>query len=161
MASTYHQTTAHAVSLIEPGPDNRRCRPAAKSGARPDMASTGGRVRSSASFNRANSLLHGKAVRSCRTWPNRRLIDRWANSLLYKSEMIGFYARSYGQDVRPSQPRGRRPHRGAGCPTEAIVEQAFPMGIIEPAMIGTTERHSALPSLCLDLLLAELRLTRP
>ncbi|MDH3661109.1 MAG: hypothetical protein OEU92_13975 [Alphaproteobacteria bacterium] len=49
---------------------------------------------------------------------------------------------------------------GSATP-EAMVEQAFPMGIDEPAMNGNAERRLAGLALRLDLLLAALRLTRP
>jgi hypothetical protein len=41
------------------------------------------------------------------------------------------------------------------------MEQAIPMGFDKPAMMKTREQHAAVLSLRLDLLLAELRLTRP
>jgi hypothetical protein len=41
------------------------------------------------------------------------------------------------------------------------MEQAIPMGFDEPAMIWIAERRIAGLTLRLDLLLAELRLTRP
>ena len=71
-------------------------------------------------------------------------------------ETIGLYS----QNVRASvgsvtSTQGQRPT------FEAVMKQAFPEGIVQPAMIDTPDRARADALLCLDLLLAELRLTRP